>query len=111
MGNHLLKGGEGGRKVFIYSKVNYLENLDTLYEKKTTGFDGKFPFLPLFVTLRTVFVNQQDPLDAASHADLVELFPHALKSGGNRRITFKQWIFGSKSVIRQRVQVDVSVQC
>jgi len=54
--NHLLKGGEGGRKVFIYSKVNYLENLDTLYEKKTTGFDGKFPFLPLFVTLRTAFV-------------------------------------------------------
>ena len=43
--NHLLKGGEGGRKVFIYSKVNYLENLDTLYEKKNNGFRWQISIL------------------------------------------------------------------
>lgn len=58
-----------------------------------------------------MLVDQQDTLDGPPHANLLELFPHALEPRRHRTVSFIQRLFRAERIVRERIQVDSSVQC
>ena len=55
---------------------------------------------------KAMLMNNENSINGSSHPKLVILIPHPLKPCWNRGILLKQRVFGAKSVVGERVEVD-----